>query len=96
MCRLTAAVNLAFDLSIVLRRDRTLPPVKAGRRGQPGMTDELAVATDDFYRIDSLAEFLRDGPTVPLAAFHPHAEQTPFQALTLRRLGIAWPTVTSF
>jgi hypothetical protein len=96
MQRLTDAINHAFDLSIVLRHERTPPPVKAGHRPRAGRTDELAEATAEYYVTDSLRDFLRDAPVTPAGCFHPHAEHTPFQPLTERLLGVTWPIVTSF
>jgi len=97
MRRMTAAINHAFDLTIVLRTERDLPPTTKGRRGsRTGPVDELAAATADYYALDSLAEFLSTAPVTPTAVFQPYAELTPFQALSQAVLGKCLPLLTSF
>jgi len=94
--KLVEAVNHAFDMNIVVRDDHSFPPrPKAGRRGERGRyADELAEATAAYYELDRAAEEI--ARTQGLALFQPHTVHAPLVPLVRSRLGIAWPTVTSF
>lgn len=94
--RLIEAVNHAFDTSIVLRDDHRFPPhPKSGRRGELRKDeDELAEATASFYEVDRAADEIVK--THGLALFQLHAIPAPLVPLVRSRLGVTWPTVTSF
>ena len=94
--KLVEAVNHAFDMNIVVRDDHSFPPrPKTGRRGERGRyADELAEATAAYYEIDRAGEEI--AKTQGLALFQPHTVHAPLVPLVRSRLGVAWPTVTSF
>jgi hypothetical protein len=94
--QLIEAVNHAFDMNIVVRDDHTFPArPKTGRRGDRGQfSDELAEATAAFYEIGQAADEV--AKTQSLALFQPHTVHAPLVPLVRSRLGVAWPTVTSF
>ena len=93
---LVEAVNHAFDMNIVVRDDHSFPPrPKAGRRGERGKyADMLAEATAAYYELDGAADVITK--TQGLALFQPHTVHAPLVPLVCSRLGVAWPTVTSF
>lgn len=94
--RLVEAVNHAFDTNIVVRDDHAFPPTpKAGRWGERGgSADELAEATAAYYELDRAADEITRSHGLGL--FQPHSVQAPLVPLVRSRLGVAWPTVTSF
>jgi hypothetical protein len=94
--KLVEAMNHAFDMNVVVRDDHSFPPrPKAGRPDKRGRNaDELAQATASYYELDRAAdEIIR---TQGLAIFQPHTVQAPLVPLVRSRLGVAWPTITSF
>ncbi|MBK1632946.1 hypothetical protein CKO31_19765 [Thiohalocapsa halophila] len=94
--RLVDAVNHAYDTNIVVRDDHAFPSrAKTGRPGERvRCTDELAEATAAYYELDRAAEEITR--TQALAIFQPHTVQAPLVPLARSRLGVAWPTITSF
>lgn len=96
--RMTAAVNRAFDMNLIVRDDHSFGPHhRAGRWAQgEGHATELEEAVTEYFAVNELPAILRDAPVRPTGVFQPHAVHTPFQALTISRLGETWPFVSSF